>query len=274
MKKIIKITARTILVVVALLGVVFIFAWKSPKYYVASLHAEQPILLFKDYTTDHAKPYVIQKENLVIFGGEHTKDPKHPQLQQLEQSWTRLKPTIALVEGRLGFLLPPFMDPVKHLGEGGKVKELAAKDGIPIYNWDLSKEALANELQQTFTREQIALAQILNPYFGNLRFGKPSSPEAFIEPYLKRAAYVGLESRFQSVDDIDKAWKRYFPELDWRDVSDETRLPGYLGNLMEAGNNLRNQHLVNAVKELTAKGERVFVICGSSHAVCVEPAFR
>jgi hypothetical protein len=166
------------------------------------------------------------------------------------------------------------MDPVKHLGEGGKVKELAAKDGIPIYNWDLSKEALANELQQTFSREQIALAQILNPYFGNLRFGKPSSPEAFIEPYLKRAAYVGLESRFQNVDDIDKAWKRYFPGLDWRDVSDETRLPGYLGNLMEAGNNLRNQHLVNAVKELTAKGERVFVICGSSHAVCVEPAFR
>jgi hypothetical protein len=70
------------------------------------------------------------------------------------------------------------------------------------------------------------------------------------------------------------AWKRYFPALDWRDVSDEYRLPGYLGDLMEAGNDLRNQHLVNVAKELTARGERVFLVCGSSHAVCVEPAFR
>jgi hypothetical protein len=30
--------------------------------------------------------------------------------------------------------------------------------------------------------------------------------------------------------------------------------------------------LVAAIKELTAKGERVFVISGSSHAVCVAPA--
>lgn len=274
MKKIIKIAARTLFVVVLLLGAVFIFSWKSPKYYVAAMHAEQPVLPFKNYTTNHVIPYVIQKNNLVIFGAEHTKDPKHPQLKQLEQSWTTLKPTVALVEGRLGFLLPPFMDPVEHLGEGGKVKALAGKDGIPLYTWDLSKEALATELQTRFTREQIAIAQILNPYFGNLRFGKPADPEAFVAPYLKRAAFVDMQSRFQNMDDVDKAWKRYFPELDWRNVSDEYRMPGYLADLMEAVNDLRNQHLVNVVKELMAKGERVFLVCGSSHAVCVAPAFR
>jgi hypothetical protein len=274
MKKVIKIAALTLMCIVLMLGVVFIFSWKSPKYYVAQKHFEQPFIKFTNYKTDHVRPYVIQNSNFVIFGTEHTKNPKDTQIILIENAWKQLKPTVALVEGRLGFLLPPFMDPVKNLGEGGKIKELAGTDDVPIYSWDLSKEHLATQLQRNFTKEQIALAQILNPYFGNLRFGKPSDPEAFVTPYLKRAAYVGLQLKFKTIDDVDRAWKRYFPDLDWRNVSDEHELPGYLSNIMTLGNDLRNQHLIDVVKELTAKGERVFLICGSSHAVCVEPAFR
>jgi hypothetical protein len=128
-------------------------------------------------------------------------------------------------------------------------------------------------MQEKFSREQIAVAQILNPYFGNMRFGKPSDPESFISPYVKRAANVGLESEIKTVDDVDRIWKKYFPSIEWRHVSDEYTLPGYLGEMMAFSNDLRNQQLIDAIKELTAKGERVFVICGSSHAVCVKPAF-
>lgn len=167
------------------------------------------------------------------------------------------------------------MDPVKNLGEGGKVKALAGRDDVPVYNWDLSKEELAERLKQKFSPEQIALAQILSPYFSKLRFGKPSSPEKFIEEYLHRAKYAGVEEKFRTPADVDNEWRKFFPQgPDWRNVSDETTLPGFLNNYLAAINDLRNQQLVCAIQELTAKGERVFVICGSSHAACIEPALR
>jgi hypothetical protein len=76
------------------------------------------------------------------------------------------------------------------------------------------------------------------------------------------------------VADVDRVWKKHFPRLDWRDVSDEGPLPGFLGDIMTATNDLRNQQLIAVIKDLTARGEKVFVVCGSSHAVCVAPAFR
>lgn len=267
---------KSLFVIVILLAIVYLMAWKSPKYYIPQT-AYQPtdsIVLFQQYTGEHERPFIVKDKRALIFGATHTKDPNDPQLAQLEDLWTEFHPTIALVEGRLGFLLPQVMDPVKELGEGGLVKALAHRDGIKIMNWDLSKKALADSLQHYFTREQIALQQILNPYFGNLRFGKPASPENSIKEYLKRAANVGLEDSIRTVADVDRLWKKYFPAgPDWRVTSDEHELPGYLGKLMAVSNDIRNRQLVASVKELTQKGERVFVICGSSHAYCVAPAF-
>lgn len=274
MKKVFKFLGWTLFLVVLPGGILFLIAWKSPEYYEVKNHGNHPFISFKDYTANHPKPFVIEQKNLVVFGAAHTRDPKDSQIALINDKWERLQPTIALVEGRLGFLLSMFMDPVKNLGEGGKVKELANKDGIPVYNWDLSKEELAKALQEKFSKEQIALAQILNPYFGQLRFAKPANPEKYMETYLERAANVGLEKDFKTAADVDRVWKKYFPSIDWRTVSDEQALPGYLSEMMAFTNDLRNQQLIDAVKELTAKGERVFVICGSSHAVCVEPAFK
>jgi hypothetical protein len=272
-----KLLLRSVFVMVLILSIIYLMSWKSPKYYIpqTAYNAADSIVPFLQYTGEHERPYIIETKKVLIFGASHTKDDKDPQIAQMENRWTEFKPTIALVEGRLGFLLPPFMDPVKELGEGGMVKALAHRDGVKIMNWDLSKKALADSLQHYFTREQIALQQILNPYFGTLRFGKPSSPDDYIKEYLKRAAHVGLEDSIKTVADVDRVWKKYFPAgPDWRETSDEYALPGYLAPLMATSNDIRNRQLVAAVKELTKKGERVFVVCGSSHAYCIAPAIK
>ncbi|MBO9633677.1 MAG: hypothetical protein J7578_11225 [Chitinophagaceae bacterium] len=278
-KKIVKYTGWSIAIIISLLGTIYLIAWKSPAYYtlVQSPNAKDSIVPFRDYSAyaNHTRPFIVEGENYIIMGASHTRDPRHPDLRLIHQKWERLNPTVALVESRLGFLIPYLMDPVKNLGEGGYVKKLADKDGVPVYTWDLQKEALAKALEGSFTREQIALAQILNPYFSDLRFGKPASPGNFIQPFLSRAAYVGQEARFRTVADVDLTWKKYFPQgPDWREVSDEKELPGYLSAMMAASNDLRNRQLVGVVKELTAKNERVFLLCGSSHAFCVAPAFK
>ena len=73
------------------------------------------------------------------------------------------------------------------------------------------------------------------------------------------------------MDAVDRAWRKHFPlGPDWRDVSDQFGLPGFLEGMDL--NRPRDLHLVACVKELMGRGERVFVICGSSHAVKIEPA--
>lgn len=278
-KKILRFCGWTILVLIIICSFIYLIAWKSPGYYTLSgSPSTDSIFPFKNYNDiiDHPRPFIISSTGkFTVFGASHTRDPRHAELPLIEQEWEKLRPTVALVEGRLGFLIPGIMDPVKNLGEGGKVKALAQKDDIPLYNWDLPKEILAKQLLQKFNAEQIALAQILNPYFGQLRFGKPSSPEDFIQTYFKRAKYVGQENNIRTTTDIDRLWKKYFSAgPDWRTVSDENGLPGYLEDMIQFTNDLRNRQLVSAIKELTAKGEKIFVICGSSHAACIATAFK
>ncbi len=277
MKRIFKAAAWILSITAGILAIVYLLAWKSPPYYEVMNCSAPSIIPFSKYATiiDHPRPMIIKNEKYIVFGSTHTRDPKHPEIKQIETEWKNFQPTVALVEGRLGFLLPGFMDPVKNLGEGGKLKSLAKSWNVKLYNWDLSKKELATQLQKKFTAEQIALAQVLNPYFSSLRFGKPTNTEEFINEFLPRAAFVGKQSHFKSLTDVDRIWIKHFPNgPDWRTVSDEGPLPGFLSDMMFVTNDLRNQQLFCAINNLVKKGERVFVLCGSSHAACVEPALK
>jgi hypothetical protein len=261
-----------------LLSSLLLASCHSSDYYPLSstYNPKDTYIPFQEYPkyANHPRPYVVEAPQYVIFGASHTKDPKDAQITQIEAKWNSLQPTVALIEGKPGFTPPSFIDPVEELGENGKVLDLARTHDIPVYSWDLPKEELAQQLVTKFSAEQVALAQILNPYFGNLRFGKPASPEQYIEEYLERAEYVNQQENFKTVADVDRVWKKYFPTgKDWRETSDEYGLPGYLARMMAVSNDLRNQKMIAVMKELLAKKEKVFAISGSSHAVCIEPAF-
>ncbi len=254
--------------------------WRSPKFASDALTLtacqENPaILSMEQYGAvgSHARPYVVERPDLVLFGAEHTKDPDDPQIARIESAWAQLDPTVALVEGRLGFLIPYVMNPVPTFGESGYVAKLARSDGAAIYSWELPKSELILELVKVYPPEQVALSQVLSPYFSNYRFGKPDDPEAFVAQFLNRAHYPGLENTIGSIDDIDQIWQQDFADVaDWRETSDQWGLPGYLGEIAASANMIRNQHLACVIDGLVANGERVFVIAGSSHAVCLDPA--
>ncbi|QHL87011.1 hypothetical protein GU926_06000 [Nibribacter ruber] len=261
-----------------LLSSLLLASCHSSDYYplASTYNPKDAYIPFQEYSkyAQHPRPYVVASDHYVIFGASHTKNPQDPQIAQIEAKWNALQPTVALIEGKPGFTPPSFIDPVKELGENGKVLDLARTHNVPVYSWDLPKEELAKQLVSKFSAEQVALAQILNPYFGNLRFGKPESPEKYIEEFLERAEYVNQQENFKTVADVDRVWKKHFPtDKDWRETSDEYGLPGYLADLMAVSNDLRNQKMIAVMKELLAKNEKVFAISGSSHAVCVEPAF-
>lgn len=271
------ITATAIGIVTLLALLTFAYFWRSPDYFQATAAAasESKIIAQSEYSDNHPNPYIYRSGAVVVFGAEHTKDPNDPQIVRIDQQWRDLRPTAALVEGRLGFLAPRLMDPVKKYGESGHVFDLATRDGIKTYTWEMPQDQLTLALAERHSKERVATFLVLRPYFSNLRYGKPASPEEFVQEYLDRAADPTVEGAVGSVADIDRIWLREFPNgPDWRDVSDEHGLPGYLKTISDDSNDLRNRHLVRAVLELTGKGERLFVVAGSSHAVLIEPALQ
>jgi hypothetical protein len=198
-----------------------------------------------------------------------------PQIKDIKQKWGVFNPTVALVEGRLGFLPPLVANPVRQFGESGLVYGLARDDKILIYTWEppLSKEIAF--ILENHPKEQVALFYVLRPYFSNLRHGRPTKSEAFVERYLKkRIKWPGIECAIKDVEAVEAIWQRDFPNLDWRDESDQDGLPGYLSEIAARSNAARDEHLTRSIIHLVQQGHRVFAVMGSSHAVKIEPALR
>jgi len=106
--------------------------------------------------------------------------------------------------------------------------------------------------------------------------GKPKNPEKKLQSYLEsRTDYEHIKDVFQSWEELDSIWRRDFPNIEWRNYSDENGWPdGYLHDLWNSSNMARDFHLVQIVIELVQKGETVFVTMGSSHAPRIEEALR
>ena len=255
----------------------FAYFWRSPGFYpdpAAAPGIEDRIAGQAGYSDDHRNPYVFRSGDVVVFGAAHTRDPADPQIAAIDRAWEELRPTVALVEGRLGFLAPGFMDPVEHYGESGHVVARAKDDDCDVYSWDMPEEDLIAALAGVQPAERVALFMVLRPYFSSLRNGRPDDPESFVAEFLGRAADPAVAGAIHDVADIDRIWARDFPGgPDWRDVSDEHGLPGYLQEVSDASNDLRNRHLVRTALDLAGRGERVFVVAGSSHAVLTRDAF-
>jgi hypothetical protein len=258
---------------------------RSVPYYAAFVSCADTISVlhmeaYGKLSDSHPRPYVYHHRGIsggavLMYGAEHTRNPENEQVEDIRRRWNEFQPTVALVEGKLGFLMRPFMNPVKTYGESGWVAHLARREEVTVFSWEPLTDSVNRALLSRYTPEQLALSRILNPYFSNLRYGRPDSPEAYVEDVLDRAAEFGVQEKFRSASDVDRYWRLYFPNgPDWRDVSDQWGLPGYLGDISDTRNWIRNTHLTCIILDLVNRGQRVFVVAGSSHAVCVEPALR
>ncbi len=278
---------RVAITLLGLVAVVVVWGWATawrrlPYYDAPAVALPVPVMsdsAYGEVVETHARPYLVEIETpdgaLLLYGATHTNDPGDPQIADIAARWRAFRPTVALCESRLGTLFPQLMNPVREFWEPGFVHKLARADGIPTYTWEPSRQVVMESLLALpFSKEQIALRVKLGPYFSNRRFGRPDDPKAFVNDYLgDNERWPGLERELASVEEIDEAWERYFPDgPDWRDVSDEFDLPGYLAAI--STNRARDEHFVRVLLDLVANGERVFAVAGSSHAVKLDPALR
>lgn len=237
---------------------------------------------YKEIWDTHRRPYIYSihppklEGEVCVVGIDHTKDPTNPHLDSLTHYWNIFNPEVALVEGRVGNLITWFQDPVKELGEGGLVTKLANEKGINLYSWESRREKEIEFLLQQYTPEEIAMFYTFRPYFSNMRYEKYDDPESALQEYLEsRTDYPHIRGVFKTWQELDKKWKDDFPNIDWRAYGSGKGYPkGYLHEIWNYTNILRDEHMVNTIIDLVKRGERVFVTMGVSHAPRIEETLR
>jgi hypothetical protein len=280
MKKVIIIILSFITIVVLLMY--FNVIWKSPSHYKVnkSTLLEEPIMdmkAYEDIWQTHRRPYIYSIESskggkVTIAGVEHTNDLNNSQFDTINKLWKEVNPSVAFVEGRMGFMFTWFMNPIEKYGESGLVSSLAKKDNISLYTWEPTRDDEIPILLKKHPADKIALFYSFRAYFSNIKGKEKINKEKELQSYLDdRTDYKHIRGIYTSWKELDSVWSNDYPNIKWRDYSTGIGWPkGYLHDIWNNSNLARDEHLIQSVIELVEKGENVFVTVGASHAPRIE----
>lgn len=214
-------------------------------------------------------PYILSIDPdgpgaLLYYGASHTRDPDHPQLEDITSRWKAFAPTVALYEGRSrGFFYGALIEPFAGLPEPALVHKLARRDGVVIYTLEPTYSEEVAQLLDRFTPEQVALYFFLRVYSSEA--GGVANEALARDLLAKRTDVDGLRGSLTTLADVDRVWQRDFPvQADWSVVQGE---PGYLANISDQSREIRGRHMARVLIDLVERGERVFAVVGSGHVI-------
>ncbi|MEM9600036.1 MAG: hypothetical protein AAF926_03350, partial [Pseudomonadota bacterium] len=120
-----------------------------------------------------------------------------------------------------------------------------------------------------------ALYLLLRPYSGSDETSLETARDRMSGIIADRGNRPGIAGVISSQEDFETAWHAEFPDGPvWHTMRGIYGGPGLIGEMFEYGNDIRDQHLLNIIRELTDDGQRVMATVGWSHAVRVEPALN
>lgn len=267
--------------------------WLPPKIYTPekSVLLTPPVMTLREYTTSgiinkHARPYLYSVSSstrggaVYIFGAEHSKDPKHPQVAMMDSIWNLFDPTTAMLEGRLGYLITWLHHPIEKKGESGFTAQRAKRKGIELFTWEPGRENEINELiNKGYHPKLIAAFFSLRVHNNNwMNFSTESQNEEMTKAIKNKTKKSSvLKGLITSVNDIDSIWKAECPNIpSWRSYKHPRNgwPAGKLEDIAELTSYVRDEHLCKSIIDQVSKGKRVFVTMGSSHAVTIERTLR
>lgn len=219
---------------------------------------------------------VPKRGGLLFFGALHSKDPNHPQLATLRRAWDAFKPTVALVEGRMSFFVGTANQGIGVFGEGAAVYALAEGAEIPLYTLEPPLEIEVAALEECGDRTQVAMFRFLSGYISARRGGGGGPVSDFKIKRLLSKRAAPLTEALPTIAAFDAYFASQFPDSPpWRDLPEEAMWPGKADTLLHRmatrSNQVRDEHFIRTLLDLTNRGERVFAIAGRSHTINLEP---
>ena len=226
----------------------------------------------------HPLPYVLRLAappgELLMFGAQHTRDPHHAELSEIERLWREFRPQIAFSEGGIRPAASRRDESVVRYGEPGLVRFLADLDHVTLAGLEPPEGEEAAWLTGQFQPRQVKLFYVLR----YLSPGTPADEERrrVLELVHKRHRLTGPPN---SPRELDALAAELLPELkDSRSIPaswfDPTRSDTFLNHIAQRSSDYRNCHMVPLVVQAVRSGKRVFVVVGGSHVVMQEPALR
>lgn len=222
-------------------------------------------------------PYILEIDaangSLLMYGAHHTRDPKNPQMADIERRWKSFQPTVALYEGRQrGFVDSRILEPLSGRTEAEKLQSLAHRDGVRLYSLEPRYEDEVAALLGKWSAERVALYFTMRVYWAES--GGDPDDDLALHLLQKRTDVEGLRGTMTTVADIDRVWSREMQGLgDWRTLSEEP-YEGWIAEVSNDSRTIRGEHLSRALIDLVRRGERVFVVVGSGHVIRTEPVLR
>ena len=271
----------SILLLISLLAVLLYFdvLWKSPSYYrtETKVKLNVPIMDMKVYmeemVSNHRRPYIYNITSksggkVIVIGTDHVNNPDHIQFDSIRYYWKKHKPTVALVEGRLGFFFSWIHNPIKKYGESGLTSELSKKNNAALYTWEPSREDEIEILIEKYSAKKLAMFYSLRPFFQLPK--KERNIDNLKDLIEERTDYKYLKNSIINWQEIDSIWKVDFPKLNWKTYNSNYGYPGYLHDIWNSSNLARDKHMIDIILEQIKEGETVFVTMGASHAPRIE----
>jgi hypothetical protein len=231
----------------------------------------------------HSFPYVLRLEGLpgelLMFGAQHTNDPSHAELPEIERLWREFRPQVAFSEGGIRPAARSFDDAVTRFGEPGLLRLLADRDRVELRSLEPQEDEEAAALARQFQPGQVKLFYVLR----NLSSGSPMDGRSLEE--RQRAALESVRHRQRltgspnSLKELTAISAQLLPELkDWDGISklwfDPTRNDTFLNEVARRSSDYRNCHMVPLLVRTVGEGKRVFVVVGGTHVVLQEAALR
>ena len=227
------------------------------------------------------------KGRLYYFPAGHSADPADPQFREIEEAWSKVKPTIAFYEGPNRPIAPTRDETIKLAGESGFVRFLATRDGIEIARLEPPPQDEANYIMQKFNAEQVKLFYVLREAARLRERRKMSEAElrTAIAELLKRASQIqGIGSVINNLDELDAAYRRYWktPEhwwqapMAWFDPLNRSEKTGgiFTNEINRMSSEYRNRYMYEVLAKAALEGKTVFAVVGGNHVPLQEPALR
>jgi hypothetical protein len=227
-------------------------------------------------------PYIYKygnKKQLVVYGSNHTTNPRDSQIADIENKILNFKPDLILYEGD-GILTEKTKDAtIAQYFEMGLVLYLADSLKINAKNIEPLTKNKYSYLLEKYPKNEVLLAT-LGLQITMMQYEKEdfkSKYPAMIHSLLQEG--FPLKEKEQTVEYFYKIYKDYFnSDFSYDNFDSRTIQSKYnktsLNKINQEANKYRDQHIIALVDNEFKKHNKIYLQIGGWHAIVCEPAFR
>lgn len=238
-------------------------------------------------------PYIFQinkdGQDLVYFGAEHSNDPNNEQFRLMEKLWNEIlhkhsrENIISIFEGSGVFKINLSKEEsILRFGESGFIAYLGNKSGVQVFGFEPNRGDIMKELIEKYDKENCFYQHIAQLILQWNRYLRKPDFENYINRFIKRdekeTGWGNFDFSLSNIKVIhEKLFNTTFDENDkdfFSKIVDPSKNIGIINEITRRVSLIRNINIVQGISGEWKKGNSIFVVYGSGHAVIQEPALK